>query len=357
MATIEAYETKAGTRYRVRYRKPDRRQTDKRGFKTKRDAKNFAATVETSKLEGTYVDPSLGRVTVGTLGEAWLKRKSNLKPSSLQPLKAAWANHVEPRWGTWRVSDITKTDVEQWVSELDRSPTVIIRAVGVLAGILDGMVESRAIPANPARKIGNMPRKTRKDNVYLSHEQVDRFARRAGRYRAVILIGCYLGLRWGEITGLRVGDFDPLRRRIHVRRNVVLVGGKFHEGTPKGREKRSVPVPGFLIDTIALECRGKARGDLIFPGDRAQYMYRPRTDAGWFGAAREAAGVPAGFTPHDMRHTAASLAVQSGAHVKAVQRMLGHRSAAQTLDVYADLFDADLDQVAESLDRARREAL
>ena len=58
------------------------------------------------------------------------------------------------------------------------------------------------------------------------------------------------------------------------------------------------------------------------------------------------------LTPHDFRHTAASLAVQAGANVKAVQRLLGHKSAAMTLDVYADLFDTDLDDVAEALDHA-----
>jgi integrase len=60
----------------------------------------------------------------------------------------------------------------------------------------------------------------------------------------------------------------------------------------------------------------------------------------------------AGLTPHELRHTAASLAVAAGANVKAVQRMLGHASAAMTLDVYAGLFDDDLDAVAERLNLA-----
>ncbi|WP_207922880.1 tyrosine-type recombinase/integrase [Micromonospora sp. KC606] len=60
----------------------------------------------------------------------------------------------------------------------------------------------------------------------------------------------------------------------------------------------------------------------------------------------------AGLTPHDLRHTAASLAVAAGANVKAVQRMLGHASASMTLDVYADLFGDDLDAVATRLDKA-----
>jgi integrase len=58
------------------------------------------------------------------------------------------------------------------------------------------------------------------------------------------------------------------------------------------------------------------------------------------------------MTVHDLRHTAASLAVSAGANVKAVQRMLGHASAAMTLDTYADLFDDDLDSVSDALDAA-----
>ncbi|WP_346655979.1 tyrosine-type recombinase/integrase [Arthrobacter sp. NicSoilB8] len=62
-------------------------------------------------------------------------------------------------------------------------------------------------------------------------------------------------------------------------------------------------------------------------------------------------GIPR-ITPHDLRHSAASFAVSAGANVKAVQKMLGHGSAAMTLDVYAVLFDDDLDSVADALDNA-----
>jgi integrase len=72
-----------------------------------------------------------------------------------------------------------------------------------------------------------------------------------------------------------------------------------------------------------------------------------------FDRAAQALGLE-GLVPHELRHTAASLAVSSGANVKAVQRMLGHASAAMTLDTYADLFDEDLDAVAERLDLAAR---
>jgi integrase len=98
---------------------------------------------------------------------------------------------------------------------------------------------------------------------------------------------------------------------------------------------------------------------LLF-GDGDEHLKLPATRNGWFTVAVRAtqADDPTfpRVTPHDLRYTAASLAVQTGAHVKAVQNMLGHASAAMTLDVYADLFDDDLDVVADALDKAKRDS-
>jgi hypothetical protein len=92
VATIERYQTSGGaTLYRVRYRKPDRGQTQKRGFKTKREAEAFAASVEVSKLKGEYVAPSHSRVTVAELGPAWLDRqRGHLKPSGFRSYESTW---------------------------------------------------------------------------------------------------------------------------------------------------------------------------------------------------------------------------------------------------------------------------
>jgi integrase len=92
----------------------------------------------------------------------------------------------------------------------------------------------------------------------------------------------------------------------------------------------------------------------VFTGVRGHGVLRNRIfrRAG-FDRGAESVGLP-GLVPHELRHTAASLAVSAGANVKAVQRMLGHASAAMTLDTYADLFDDDLDAVADRLDVAAR---
>ncbi|MFZ6990437.1 tyrosine-type recombinase/integrase [Curtobacterium sp. RRHDQ66] len=96
-------------------------------------------------------------------------------------------------------------------------------------------------------------------------------------------------------------------------------------------------------------CAGKSDEELVFATKNGTQERRWHNDHGWFPAAVRKAGIPS-TTPHGLRHTAASLAVSAGANVEAVQRMLGHAFAAMTLDVYADLFEDDLDIVAGSLD-------
>jgi hypothetical protein len=120
VATIESYLLSDGKtkRYRVRYRTPGRRQTDRRGFRTKREAEQFAASVEVSKLRGEFIAPADARVTIAALGTGWLARQTHLKPSAFRPVEIAWRVHVSPRWSNVSVSDVRHTDVQQWVSEL-----------------------------------------------------------------------------------------------------------------------------------------------------------------------------------------------------------------------------------------------
>ena len=353
MATVEPYETAAGKRYRVRYRKPDHLQTTKRGFRTKREAELFLASIEVSIARGEFLDPTAARETIGVLGQNWIQLQSHLKPSSRRPIEIAWRVHVEPRWGRTAVSAVRHSDVQTWVTELAsmRGATTVLRAFGVLAAILDVAVRDKRLSSNPARGV-NLPRKVKRAHTYLTHEQVAALARESGDKSTLVLVLAYTGLRWGEAVGLRVKDLDVARRRINVTVNAVEVGDQIEVGTPKTHKRRSVPFPAGLTVPLVGLCVGKSPDDLLFADRSGGHLRRTRTDQssrGWFSQAVRHAGVP-NLTPHDLRHTAASLAVQAGANVKAVQRMLGHASAAMTLDVYAELFDDDLDAVAERLD-------
>jgi integrase len=155
-----------------------------------------------------------------------------------------------------------------------------------------------------------------------------------------------------EAIGLWIHDLDMLRHRASISENAVQSGTQIHVGTPKAHKKRTVPLPEFLLTHLARQCESRSRDDLLFPGDDGKHLRRPHPESGWFAKAVAESKVPP-TTPHDLRHTAASLAVSAGANVKAVQKMLGHASAAMTLDIYADLFDDDLEAVAVALHDAK----
>ncbi len=228
-----------------------------------------------------------------------------------------------------------------------------------LLSILTDALRDKRISSNPASDI-RLPRKAKKERRYLTHERVELLATASGDWATLIRTLAYTGLRWGEAAGLRVRDVDALRRRLHVRENAVYVGGRIQVGTPKTHEQRWVPYPRFLELELAQLCAGKGPDGIVF-GNGTTHLRPPNATNGWYaGARRRAQQVDASFpdlTLHDLRHTAASLAISSGANVKAVQRMLGHASAAMTLDTYADLFDDDLEAVASALDEARARAV
>lgn len=255
------------------------------------------------------------------------------------------------------MSGVRFTDVQAWIGELAnrRGPVIVRRAHGILARILDDAVRDRLLASNPARGV-KLPPMAKRRNVYLTAEQLHALARESGRYGSLVLLLGYVGLRWGEAAALTVGDIDFLRRRIVLHRNAVTVGGAMVVGTLKTGEARTVSVPGFVVDELARTCQGKGRDDLIWPSATGGYLAPPGTTSSWLsGAVRRCQKADDTFpriTAHALRHTAASLAISAGANVKAVQRMLGHSSAAMTLDTYADLFDDDLDGVAAKLDQS-----
>jgi integrase len=361
MGTVHPYDTTAGKRYRVAYRKPDHSQGTKRGFRTKKEAEIYLATVEVSKSQGDYIDPTAGQVTIDRYGSEWLLGHAHLKPSAWRSIDSAWRTWVSPRWGKWPLSSIKHSDVKSWVSEIStkRSPTTTTRAYGVLASILDSAVLDRRIHANPARGI-KMPRKVRGRKVYLTHEQVEQLAAESKDNATLVYFLAYTGVRWGEATALRIRDVDLIRRRANIIDNAVAVGGSIIVGSPKTHRVRTVPFPKFVARLLTEEMENAGPDDLLF-GDGRHHLALPHSKQGWFAqAVRRTQATDQSFpklTPHELRHTAASLSVAAGANVKAVQRMLGHASAAMTLDIYADLFEDDLDGVADALDAARHKAL
>lgn len=352
MATVSKYLNTSGkTLWRVRYRTPENRQTDKRGFTTKREADRFAATVEVAKMTGEYVAPSLGQITIGELGPAWLKRQVHHKPSWAARLESSWRIHVEPKWGRRRIADILRPEVQDWVAELKLSASSVAHAHTVLAGILDDAVSDRRLSVNPARGI-HLPRKVDKPRNYLTGAQVQALADES-KHPDIVWLLATTGIRWGEMAALRVGDIDLGRGRIRVERSASKVNAETIIGTTKTHAARSVAVSASVLKLLAPVMVAKSPGELLWCRANGQPL-RPPTTTHWFGAAvKRCQAADALFprvTVHELRHTAASLMIASGASVKVVQAQLGHKTATMTLDQYGHLFPDDLDDVADKMD-------
>ncbi|MGN7133423.1 tyrosine-type recombinase/integrase [Rhodococcoides corynebacterioides] len=352
MAAVSVYTTRSGARrYRVRYRTPDGRQTDKRGFTTKDAAEKWANRIEVSKADGKYISPSAGRVTVGELAGQWYESKIDVKPSSLERYRQTLEQQILPTWDRVPVSEVTARTIQEWINDLSarRAPSTVKKAHHAFSMILDMAVRDLRIAANPSAST-NLPRRRKPDPVFLTAEQVFALADNAGQGELVVLTLAFTGMRWGEMAALRVRRWDPVRRRLTVAESVTDVNGHSVWGTPKTHQSRSIPVPGWLAERITASIGGRSGDGLLFPAPGGGVMRNQNARRDWFDKAVAQARIPR-ITPHQLRDTAASLAISSGANVKAVQRMLGHASAAMTLDIYAGLFEDDLNDVADRMPR------
>ena len=134
MASIEPYETGTGRRYRVRYRDPEMRSKERAGFRTRRDAELFIASVTVASGRGEYIDSRDARVTVGDLGPAWLAAQLHLKPSSYGVLESEWRVYVEPRWRDVELGRVRHSEVQLWVKGLvegvEATERELIRVLG-----------------------------------------------------------------------------------------------------------------------------------------------------------------------------------------------------------------------------------
>ena len=350
MASVEKRVRSGRTAWVARWRDPSGR-TLTRSFVKRSEADDYLDGIRHSLRSGAYVDPSAGRITVGEWSQRWLAAQGHLKPSTRARYEGIVNKQVAPRWERVPLTAVRHADVAGWVAELALAPATVRYVHRVFSLLLDLAVRDGRLASNPANGV-RLPRVERAEKRFLTHQQVRDLADAAGPHATAILTLAYCGLRWGELAALRVSRLDLMRRRLTVAEAVTEVRGHLTWGTPKSHQHRSVPVPRFLLDDLAALVAGRAPEDLVFVTSSGAVLRNLNFRRDVFDRAAVDAGLD-GLTPHELRHTAASLAVSAGANVKAVQRMLGHAAASMTMDVYSGLFDDDLDGVAERLDAAR----
>ena len=335
-------------RWRARYRDAAGKEHS-RHFARKIDAQTWLDGVTTAVHTGTYADPKRGRVTVGDWAPRWLEGQAHLKPSTYERYAGILREHVLPAWSAVQLIDVSHSDIQGWITRLSatRSPATVHKVHRVFSLLLKTAVKDGRLGRNPADAV-NLPRVHTAERRYLTHDQVRILADASEPHRLVVLFLAYTGLRFGEMAALRVGRLDLMRRRAIVAESVTLVRGVQTWGTPKGHERREVPIPRFLVDELVAEVAGKNRDELVFTGEKGGALRAQVFQRSVLTAAADAIGLP-GLHPHELRHTAASLAIASGATIKVVQQMLGHKSATMTLDLYGHLYADQLDELGDRL--------
>jgi integrase len=172
------------------------------------------------------------------------------------------------------------------------------------------------------------------------------------RYRALIILKAYAGLRIAEIAGLRRHRIDLLRGHVRVAEIAVEVQGRIFTGPPKTKAgRRTVPIPRHVVDELQRHLAVYADLDpegLVFPGADGGVLRSNAWRRRVWKPAIDIAGV-APLRPHDLRHTAVSLWIAAGANPKQVAVWAGHRSVSSVLDRYGHLFPGDESPVLERL--------
>jgi integrase len=342
----------------ARYVAPDRRERS-RSFDRRADAERWITTQESGKLTGGWVDPALGRMSFAEWVTRWEASTVDLRPTTRELNLGIAKNYLLPRFGGFPLAEIRPTDVRSMVAEelaaAKLSGSAVRRHAIVLGTILEAAVQDGRIARNPVRGVKLPPEASRRMRFLEPEEVAALVAAHPEHYRPMIVTAAYVGLRWGELAGLALDHVDLLRRTVRVDRQLLEVGGHVQYGPPKTRAGiRTVSVPAFLVDILGDHFARPAvqSSGIAFPGPKGAPLRRSNFRRVWSKACEEAKVGELRF--HELRHTAAALAIANGAHPLAIRERLGHSSITVTMDTYGGLFPRLEEAIAEGLDETFR---
>jgi integrase len=155
-----------------------------------------------------------------------------------------------PSFGGVSLAAISQRDVRAWVAELSArglAPATVQKSYQLLGKVMGAAVDAGMLAQSPCRRVP-LPKVEREEMRFLTSAEVATLAEAIQpRYRALVLVGAYGGLRIGELAGLRRPRVDLLHGTVQVAEIVVEVGGVLHIGPPKTRaSRRTVGLPRFV---------------------------------------------------------------------------------------------------------------
>ena len=323
-------------RWRVRLVDPATGQRVSAGtFRTKAEAEAAFSEALTQQHRGAWVTPDDGRITLDEYAPRWLSSRLTSRGEPLRPRVRELYDgylrlHILPTLGPVPLSRLTTSAIRQWHADLlttGPGASTSAKCYRLLRAILNTAVEDHHLVANPCtiKGAGVEPCEERAiptvAQVYAVAEAV------APRYRALVLLAAFGGLRRGELFGLERQDVDLLHRtvRIHTQRQETNSGIQL-VGPPKTvAGRRTLALPAELIPELEYHLAtwiGPGPQASVFTGEKGGPLRKCVWQREW-DRARQAAGLP-GLHLHDLRHVAGTMAAATGAGTKEIMRRLGH---------------------------------
>jgi integrase len=350
-------------RWQVRYRGPDGLlRSAPSTFVRKGDAARWLALTEAELAGGGWIDPDAGRVPFTDYAVVWVSERPGLRPKTLQLYRYLLRRHLAPGFAAQTIAGITEADVRRWRADLlaaGVTPVTAAKAYRLLKAIMATAADDGLIRRNPCRVKGAGTEKSPERPV-LTVAQVYALADAAGpRYRALVLLACFCGLRWGELAALRRCDIDIETGTVRVARQLTEVLGQppiF--GPPKSDAgRRTVVVPAMILPDISSHLASftpPVADALAFtsPGGKAlrHSNFRSRI---WL-PALAATGLP-GVHFHDLRHAGNLFIANAGANLRELMERMGHSSSRAALIYLHSTSDRQRTLADAVADRARTE--
>ena len=356
-------ELKSG-QWQARYRGPDglMRPAD-RTFPFKTDAEVWLTRKEAEILNDEWINPDSGRVPFAEYAVAWIDERPNLRPKTVQLYRYLLRRHLRPHFESKTVAGINEADVRRWrkmLLDADVSTVTVAKAYRLLKAVLNTAVDDGLIKRNPCRIKGAGQEKSPERpvltiaQVYALAEAVDQ------QYRALVLLGTFGSLRWGELAALRRKHIDLAARTVRVEHSLTeLPGGGYAFGPPKSEAgQRLVPIPDVIVPELRwhLSCfAGQGDDGLVFTsptGTPLRHGNFRRRD--WLRAI-DTVGLT-GIHFHDLRHTGNVLTSDAGANLRELMERMGHSSTKAAL-VYLHSTSERQRTLADAVGKFTRSAL
>ncbi len=371
--------TQCGDKYRVCFDYGVDREGNRvrkyRTFDTKRDATRAFNEHKVKMDKGTQIMPS--EYTFAQWLDYWYKDiiLPQIEETTAYGYRGMIENYLKPQLGEIRLQKLTARDIQQYytwlMGEKELSPNTVIKHHNLLTNTLNAAERQEYITKNPMRAV-SPPKKRQREAKFYTPEQLGILLAKAvgTRLELPVFICAYLGLRRGELCGLRWSDVDLGHQTITIENTRTQAGKKeIEKGTKTASSTRTLSLPETLCDMLkaAKEHQQACRAEYKNAYDDNDYVivmedgkpFRPNYLSELFGKFLADNDLPK-IVLHELRHTFASLSNQAGIPAYNIGKALGHSTPATTQKIYTHLLDQTHTQAVEGVaaiaDEARRKA-